>query len=160
MGAFGEAFAAFAQPLIDQTDGSPEQLQKALTVSQWCYNTAILPVEEREEFFAKFQSAIEMSDEEFQDFRRGLLEPMIARHEAMFPSLHERMRARTSTNDPPAGDRSSWNKPDWLAPESRPFASEPRVALPEKKSTVDRYAPCPCGSGKKFKFCCGATKPR
>jgi hypothetical protein len=23
---------------------------------------------------------------------------------------------------------------------------------------LDRYAPCPCGSGKKFKFCCGAKR--
>ncbi len=30
MGAIAEAFAAFAQPLIDQTDGSPEQVEKAL----------------------------------------------------------------------------------------------------------------------------------
>jgi hypothetical protein len=26
------------------------------------------------------------------------------------------------------------------------------------KPTVGRYDPCPCGSGKKFKFCCGARK--
>lgn len=24
--------------------------------------------------------------------------------------------------------------------------------------TVNRYAPCPCGSGKKFKFCCGVNR--
>jgi hypothetical protein len=43
MVAIGDAFAAFAQPLIDQTDGSPEDLQKALSLSQLCYNTALLP---------------------------------------------------------------------------------------------------------------------
>jgi preprotein translocase subunit SecA len=31
------------------------------------------------------------------------------------------------------------------------------TAAPAKtKPKVDRYAPCPCGSGKKYKFCCGA----
>ena len=29
MGAIAEAFSAFAQPLLDQTDGSPEQVEKA-----------------------------------------------------------------------------------------------------------------------------------
>jgi uncharacterized protein YecA (UPF0149 family) len=164
MGAFGEAFAAFAQPLIDQTDGSPEGLQKALGLSQLCYNTALLPPDKREEMFAEMKASLGMEADEFEGFRRSLLEPMIARHEAMFPLLHQRLRTGASANDSPsdspAGDHSSWTKPDWLAPEPRPFASEPRAALPEKKSTIDRYAPCPCGSGKKFKFCCGATKPR
>ena len=32
MGAIAEAFAAFAKPLLDQTDGSEEQLNKALQI--------------------------------------------------------------------------------------------------------------------------------
>ena len=101
--------------------------------------------------------ALAMDADEFEEFRRSLLEPMIARHEEMFPLLHQRLRARAPTNDSPAGERSSWPEPDWIAPESRPFASEPRAAAAvPKKSTIDRYGPCPCGSGKKFKFCCGA----
>lgn len=154
MGAFGDAFAAFAQPLIDQTDGSLEQVQKALSLSQLCYNTAILPADERQEMFAELQSSLGMDDDEFDDFRRSVLEPMIARHEEMLPRLHQRLHKMSS-----AGGRSSWAEPDWLGPEPPPFASEPRAGTPEKKSTVERYAPCPCGSGKKYKFCCGA-KPR
>jgi uncharacterized protein YecA (UPF0149 family) len=144
MGAFGDAFAAFAQPLIDQTDGSPEDLQKAFTLSQLCYNTALLPPDKREEMFAEMKARLGMEADEFEDFRRSLLEPMIARHKAMFPRLHQRLREPSS-----AGGRSSWL-------ESRPVASGPPTASPEKKSTIDRYAPCPCGSGKKYKFCCGA----
>ena len=41
MGAIAEAFAAFAQPLIDKTDGSLEQVQNAFTLSQLCYNLAL-----------------------------------------------------------------------------------------------------------------------
>lgn len=148
MGAMGDAIGAYIQPLIDQTDGSPEDVKKALLLGQWCYNTALLPADEREEMFAEMRSSLGMDDDEFDDFRRSVLEPMIARHEQMFPLLHERRRAPASV-----GGRSSW-------PEPRPLASEPRAAQPEKKSTGDRYAPCPCGSGKKFKFCCGAAKPR
>jgi uncharacterized protein YecA (UPF0149 family) len=120
-------------------------VQKALTLGQLCYNTALLPPDKREEMFAEMQSSLGMDDDEFDDFRGSLLEPMIARHEQMFPMLHQRLRAPASVGGPPS----------WLEP--RVVASEPRA---EKNSTVDRYAPCPCSSGKKFKFCCGATKPR
>jgi hypothetical protein len=43
MGALAEALVAYAQPLIDQTDGSLEQLNKAFAISQLCYNLALLP---------------------------------------------------------------------------------------------------------------------
>jgi hypothetical protein len=33
MGAIAEAFVAFAKPLIDQTDGSHEQLNKAFAIT-------------------------------------------------------------------------------------------------------------------------------
>ena len=42
MGAIADAFAAYAQPLLDQTDGSEEQLNKAFTISQLCYNLALM----------------------------------------------------------------------------------------------------------------------
>src|SRR5689334_16705268 len=90
MGAIADAFAAFAQPLIDQTDGSPEQLQTALNIGQLCFNTALLPDGEREEMFDEMQSELGMDDREFDDFRRSILEPMIKRHEAMFPLMHGR----------------------------------------------------------------------
>ena len=143
MGVIADAFAAFAQPLIDQTDGSPEQLQKALTLSQLCYNAALLPADRREELLADCRYGLGMNDDEFDDFRRSVLDPMIARHEQMFPLMHQRRRASSSS----AG--SSWMEPGSLA-------SEPRDEAPAKKSTLERYAPCPCGSGKKYKFCCGA----
>ena len=47
MGAIAEAFVAYAQPLIDQTDGSLEQMNKAFAISQLCYNLALLPDDER-----------------------------------------------------------------------------------------------------------------
>ena len=43
MGAIAEGFVAYAQPLLDQTDGSEEQLNKAFAISQLCYNLALLP---------------------------------------------------------------------------------------------------------------------
>jgi len=47
MGSFADALSRFAQPLIDDTDGSPEQLQQALKLSQLCRagdERAVLPL--------------------------------------------------------------------------------------------------------------------
>ena len=37
---------------------------------------------------------------------------------------------------------------------SWPFAPAQGPKQRESRTPVDRYAPCPCGSGKKYKFCC------
>ena len=36
------------------------------------------------------------------------------------------------------------------------YISEPQAAKPVITEKVGRNDPCPCGSGKKFKNCCGA----
>jgi hypothetical protein len=36
MGAIADSFVAFAKPLINQTDGSIEQLNKAFAIAQLC----------------------------------------------------------------------------------------------------------------------------
>ena len=47
--------------------------------------------------------------------------------------------------------------PDALAKllETREFSSLPAVPPPPKHPGVTRNDPCPCGSGRKFKKCCG-----
>lgn len=42
MGAMGEAIVAYAQSLIDETDGSIEDLEKAMAVSQ---DTKFIPMD-------------------------------------------------------------------------------------------------------------------
>ena len=81
MGAIAEAFVAFAQPLLDQTDGSEEQLNKAFALCQLCYNLALLPDDERDKMLSEMQSSLKMDDAEFDEFRRSLVVPMIQRHE-------------------------------------------------------------------------------
>jgi SEC-C motif len=141
MGAIADAFVAYAQPLIDQTDGSEEQLNKAFAITQLCYNLALLPEDQREKLLSETRQSLKMDDAEFAEFRRSVIDPMIRRHEAMFPGLHARR----------FGDS---------APSSSSSSSSPRT--PTSKATpgnrypgTDRYAPCPCGSGEKYKFCCG-----
>jgi hypothetical protein len=51
-----------------------------------------------------------------------------------------------------AGMRSRTTAPPWPDAESVAL-SKPKVAPP-----LGRYDPCPCGSGKKYKFCCQARQ--
>jgi hypothetical protein len=141
MGAIAEAFVAFAKPLLDQTDGSHEQLNKAFAISQLCYNLALLPEDDRCAAFTEMQQTLKMDDEEFDDFRRSVLVPMIQRHQEMFPLIHRRVPHDPSQSSPSLG------------------AQHPtKAARAERYPGTDRYAPCPCNSGEKYKFCCGAKR--
>ena len=138
MGALADAFVAYAQPLLDQTDGSEEQLNKAFTISQLCYNLALLPDDRRDTMLSEMRQTLGMEDAEFAEFRRSVIVPMVRRHEEMFPRLHQRSfgGSAPSPSSPPAPTR--------------------KAASGERYPGTDRYAPCPCGSGEKYKFCCGA----
>jgi uncharacterized protein YecA (UPF0149 family) len=138
MGAIAEAMVAYTQPLIDQTDGSMEQMNKALAISQLCWNIALMPKDRQDETLSEMQTSLQLDDDEFDDFRRSILVPMIERHEEMFPGLHGNYRF-----DSPEVDFS-------------PQATPRQTAPVEKYPGTERYAPCPCNSGKKYKFCCGA----
>ncbi len=138
MGAFGEAFGAYAQPLLDQTDGSYEQVDKAMKVAQFCWNLATLPEESRDAFLANLRSAMPMDDEEFEDFRQSILEPMVRRHHQMFPGLGQNGPGRPG--------------PRWSVTPELPSEPEPTGQSSER---VGRNDPCPCGSGRKYKKCCG-----
>lgn len=137
MGAIADAMSRFAQPLIDATDGAPEQLQRALILSQLCWNLAIAPEETRDEFLANMQPALKMDDGEFQGFKQTVVMPIIRRHEEMFPAM-----SRSRATDPSRGALSQ------AIPAQRP-------RRPVKKyAGTGRNEPCPCGSGKKYKVCC------
>lgn len=46
------------------------------------------------------------------------------------------------------------------APPPATAAPQPKAAPAPASAKVSRNAPCPCGSGRKFKKCCGKTGPR
>jgi hypothetical protein len=77
MGAIAEAIAAYAQPLLDQTDGSLEQMNKAMSISQLCWNIAVLPEDRREQMLSEMRLSLQMDEDEFGDFRRSIIDPMI-----------------------------------------------------------------------------------
>jgi uncharacterized protein YecA (UPF0149 family) len=140
MGALADGFVAYAQPLIDQTDGSRDQMEKAFAISQVCFNLALLPENDRDKAINEMQASFEMDVEEFAEFRRSIIVPMIRRHEEMFPLMHRRKSTSPSHDDPVL-----------------PRLAEP-VARREAYPGTSRYSPCPCNSGKKYKFCCGQKK--
>jgi uncharacterized protein YecA (UPF0149 family) len=137
MGAIAEALVEYAQPLINQTDGSFEEVNKAIAMSQLCYNLALVPKDQRDAAISDMQSSLTMDEDEFDDFRRSVIDPMIRRHEKMFPFMHT--------------GRSMF---DW-DPDSATPARATTTASGEAYPGTDRYAPCPCNSGEKYKFCCG-----
>jgi SEC-C motif len=137
MGAIADAIVAYGQPLIDQTDGSPEELERALAMTTLCYNLALSPEERRDTTLSKFRSIVNMDDAEFDAFQRSVIAPMIRRHQEMFPRMHQRFA------------------PDPLEGGPAPRAQPQTAASAEKYPGTDRYAPCPCNSGEKYKFCCG-----
>lgn len=140
MGAIGEAFAAYAQPLLDQTDGSEEQLNKAFMVSQLCYNLALMPTESQETAIAEMRPSLNMNDEEFDDFRNSIVVPMLQRHQEMFPQMHGRDLGTLLRGGTTVPERSR------------------KVSSADAFPGTNRYAPCPCNSGRKYKFCCGKTR--
>ena len=137
MGVIAESIAAYAQPLIDETDGSDDQINSAFALAQVCWNLALLPEQGRDEAIAEMRPTLKMNDEEFQAFRDSVILPMIRRHQEMFPSM-----PRLSSMVPPGG-------PPALQPGTTTPARTP------KYPGTGRNAPCPCKSGRKYKLCCG-----
>jgi hypothetical protein len=140
MGVIAEGFVAYAQPLIDQTDGSMEQVNKALAISQACWNLALLPEAERDQMLIEMRPSLDMDEDQFDEFRRAIIDPMIRRHHEMFPL----MRRLGSTAASPSG-------PSPQAPAPRAPSG---AAAGEGYPGTEPYAPCPCQSGRKYKFCC------
>jgi uncharacterized protein YecA (UPF0149 family) len=99
MGAIGEAITAYAQPLLDDTDGSIEQLNKALSLGQICWNLAIMPEDLRKDALIEIRQTLKKEAGEFEVFQRDFILPMIRRHEEMFPHMH----GLASKRDPGTG---------------------------------------------------------
>jgi hypothetical protein len=81
-----------------------------------------------------------MGDEEFEEFRSSVVIPMIRRHQDMFPLMHRRSSSALFESVSP--------------PRAQPKGATSTEAYPG----TDRYAPCPCNSGQKYKFCCGMKR--
>ena len=87
MGKMAESIVAYAQPLLDKTDGSEDQMNRAFSLAQLCWNLALLPEKKRKESIVDMQPSLKMDDGEFEDFRQSVVLPMIRRHHEMFPNM-------------------------------------------------------------------------
>ncbi len=137
MGAIADAIAAYAEPLLEQTDGSPDQASRAFALGQLCWNLALLPEDGRDTALRKMQPTLKMDDDELEAFRRSVVVPMIQRHHEMFPRMHGQGSMEPSRGAP--------------VPPARPTPP----ARTEKYPGTGCNAPCPCNSGRKYKLCCG-----
>jgi hypothetical protein len=133
MGAVADAVAAYVQPLLDETDRSLEQMNKAFAIGQLCWNLALVPEEERDDALGRLRASLNMDDGEFEAFRRSVVIPMIRRHQEMFPRMHQLGSIR------PSERRAASPK------------GPTRSALKERYPGTARNAPCPCNSGSKYK---------
>jgi hypothetical protein len=140
MGAIAESIVAYAQPLLDATDGSLEDMNRAIGIGQFCWNLALLPKERQEETLRDAGPTLQMEAEEFEAFRQSVIMPMVQRHEEMFPQLHGRFPSDAWESD--------------FSPSMRQRDAAPT----EKYPGTEPYAPCPCNSGRKYKFCCRANR--
>jgi hypothetical protein len=148
MGAIGGALLEYMRPLTDAMDGSPEELEKALALGQFCFNLGLMDEDSRSESFEQMQDSIGLSDEEFADFYANLILPMLIRHEEMFPrtdSTRTRLPDLMGAYQPDDHLSTDDEKTIYTAPVNRDRSN-------------DRYAPYACNSGKKYKFCCGAPR--
>ena len=59
MGAIADAFAAYAQPLFEKTDGSESTMNRAMAVAQMCWNLALLPESQQETTHRRDEACIE-----------------------------------------------------------------------------------------------------
>ncbi|OED34860.1 hypothetical protein AB833_31720 [Chromatiales bacterium (ex Bugula neritina AB1)] len=126
MANIAESMELYAQPLLEETDGSQAQLQNAYSIAQLCWNLSLLPEDSQKDNLKSMQPELNMTDAEFSNFCDTVIDPMIKRRIEMFPDKFTK-----------------------TAEEKRP------VAHKEKYPGTKRNDPCPCTSGKKYKKCCG-----
>ncbi|MCC5848867.1 MAG: hypothetical protein JJU29_12325 [Verrucomicrobia bacterium] len=95
-----EMIVAYAQPLIDNTDGSIKEMELAITIAQTCWNLALLPEEAQKKALNEMGPELDMDEEEFADFRESILIPMIQRHKEFAPRIPN-LNSWTTESMPP-----------------------------------------------------------
>ena len=111
-------------------------------------------MEYKKESFSMFEAMWDRVEEEIVRVL-FLLQPV---REPAFASAPAVRPSRLSFNDP-AATASAFDGPRSLGPRRESQGGVDAAVTTVKRSTakVGRNAPCPCGSGKKYKKCCGAA---
>lgn len=131
MGVMSKMLMAYAKPLLDETDGSLEQMNFALTIANLCWSLALMPEEEQGKIIVEMRKELKMNKSDFADLQKSIILPMIHRHQEMYPNMAKLLSPNTT---------------------SPPSPPPPREI---KYPGTGRNEPCPCNSGKKYKRCYG-----
>jgi preprotein translocase subunit SecA len=98
-----------------------------------------------------------------QDFVKYVMHVQVIRNEAPAPAV-QNVQQTSSDNAQPDGfsaaaqAAAASGDPDVAAPAAMPAAPvKQQTVVKDEWSKTPRNAPCPCGSGKKFKMCHGAA---
>ena len=87
-----------------------------------------------------------------QDFVRYVMHVQVVRNEAPAPTVQNLQQTKSEAPSATTGPA-----PDPNGATSAPAPTKQRPMVNDEWSKVPRNAPCPCGSGKKFKLCHGAN---
>ena len=94
-----------------------------------------------------------------QDFVKYVMHVQVVRKDA--PQQVVQNVQQSSSDDAPSGGLAAAAAAAGLisgdAPAAAPKAPSSKTVVNDEWSKTPRNAPCPCGSGKKFKQCHGAT---
>jgi uncharacterized protein YecA (UPF0149 family) len=137
LGVITDSILEYGKPLLEATDGSPEQMQMALNMTQLCWNMALEPEAERGALLDEVLADLD-TPEDWKIQVKQMIGPMIERHKQMFPRMHQGRGIQ-----------------ELLDPQVRVIPRAP-AARPGKYPGASRNKPCPCGSGLKYKRCCAA----
>ena len=89
-----------------------------------------------------------------QDFVRYVMHVQVVQQEAMQPLVQNLQQSKSDVQSPLA---ASTPQAALNAVQQASTPSQPRTIVNDAWSKTPRNAPCPCGSGKKFKMCHGAS---
>lgn len=90
-GGSGNAIQSFLQPLIDQTDGSPEQVEKAISLGMLFWNMALTPDDiDLTQELRQTLVEVGIADPDEQKEFFALARREVERHRRLFPEMHRR----------------------------------------------------------------------
>ncbi|MFM7044501.1 MAG: SEC-C metal-binding domain-containing protein, partial [Ilumatobacteraceae bacterium] len=90
-----------------------------------------------------------------QDFVRYVMHVQVVRKDA--PQQAVQNIQQTSSDDVPSGGFAAASMAAGLDTAAPPAAPVQKTVVKDEWSKTSRNAPCPCGSGKKFKLCHGSN---
>ena len=90
-----------------------------------------------------------------QDFVKYVMHVQVVRNDAPVPTV-QNVQQTSSDNQPRPGGFAGVASDDDDGAPSAPAPAKQQTVVKDEWSKTPRNAPCPCGSGKKFKMCHGA----